>query len=163
MGDKCLLAASVCPLESEHYFRVMVGELKDGVFTPEISENVDRGPDQYAGQIFKDPTGRILMITWIPGWAYAGYAEKNIGCMSVPREIKVENGKILAYPAQEVQHLLTDSDPAVQRTETGFVIERTGREPVVYTGEIRDLKILRDEYIVEVFVNGGEIVYSALL
>ena len=48
-------------------------------------------------------------------------------------------------------------------TETGFVIAREGRAPVVYEGEIRELKILRDGYLVEVFVNGGETVYTALL
>ena len=29
--------------------------------------------------------------------------------------------------------------------------------------EVRDIKILRDEYILEIFVNGGETVYSILL
>ena len=51
----------------------------------------------------------------------------------------------------------------MQRTETGFVIERTGRTPVVYEGEIKDLKMLRDGYMIEVFVNGGREIYSALL
>ena len=51
----------------------------------------------------------------------------------------------------------------VKRTEKGFVIERGGREPVVYEGEINDLKILRDGYVVEVYVNGGKEVYTALL
>ena len=74
-----------------------------------------------------------------------------------------ERLKSLGYPIAEVQHLLNDSDPAVQVTADGFRIERTGREPVVYVGEVRDLKILRDEYIIEVFVNGGESIYSALL
>jgi hypothetical protein len=49
------------------------------------------------------------------------------------------------------------------RTENGFRVERTNREPLVYEGEIRDLKILRDEYIAEIFVNGGEEVYTVLL
>ena len=59
--------------------------------------------------------------------------------------------------------MLTDSDPSVKITEKGFVIERTGREPVVYEGKIDDIKILRDEFVVEVFINGGKEVYSALL
>ena len=74
-----------------------------------------------------------------------------------------ENGRITAYPIKELQHLLKDEDPSVKRTECGFVIERTGRDPVIYEGKIDDLKILRDGYIVEVFVNGGEEVYTALL
>ena len=102
-------------------------------------------------------------MSWIPGWSYDGYTDHDVGCMSVPREMKWQNGKITGYPVEELQYLLKDEDPAVERTESGFVIRREGREPVVYEGEIRDLKILRDEYIVEVFVNGGEEIYSALL
>ena len=48
-------------------------------------------------------------------------------------------------------------------TDEGFVIERTGREPVVYKGKVEDIKIIRDEYLTEVFVNGGKEVYTALL
>lgn len=59
--------------------------------------------------------------------------------------------------------MLKDSDPAVKLTRTGFVIERYKRAPVIYNGEINELKIIRDEYIVEVFVNGGEKVFTALL
>ena len=62
-----------------------------------------------------------------------------------------------------MRHLLTESDPAVEITEKGFVIARQGREPVVYEGRLDDIRILRDGYIIEVFVNGGERVYSALL
>ena len=161
--DKYLLTASVCPLEKNHYFSVMYGSFKDGKFSIEYSAEVDKGPDQYAGQAFCDHLGRSLLISWIPGWRYKGYADSDIGCMSIPREIKLTDGKITAYPIEELRHLLKDDDPAVVRTENGFIIERTGREPVVYEGKIDDLKILRDGYIVEVFVNGGESVYTALL
>ena len=82
---------------------------------------------------------------------------------TVPREIKLEGGRITAYPIKELQHLLKDEDPSVKRTGSGFIIERQGRDPVIYEGKIDDLKILRDEYIVEVFVNGGEEVYTTLL
>lgn len=158
-----LLTASVCPLESEHYFSVMHGPFEGGRFFAETVSEIDKGPDQYAGQVFRDHLGRNILITWIPGWKYAGFNEKNIGCMSVPRELKVRDGKITAFPIKEVRHLLRDSDPAVKITETGFIIERSGREPVIYNGELNHLKILRDGCIIEVFVNGGESVYSALL
>ncbi len=161
-GDKCLLAASVYN-EEYHYFSIMCGDFTDGKFTPEIRALVDRGPDQYAGQAFQDHKGRNILITWIPGWKYNGYAQKNVGCLSIPRELIIKDGKIYGYPIEEVRHLLKDSDPAVKRTEDGFVIERTNRDSVVYQGEIRDIKILRDEYILEVFVNGGEDIYSVLL
>jgi beta-fructofuranosidase len=158
-----LLTASVCPLESEHYFAVMYGDFKNDKFTPKYVAEVDKGPDQYAGQVFRDDKGRNILITWIPGWKYDRCFDKNVGCMSVPRELKLKNGRITAYPIKELQHLLKDEDESVRRTESGFVIERTGRDPVIYNGEINDLKILRDGYLVEVFVNGGAEVYTALL
>ena len=83
--------------------------------------------------------------------------------MTCPREMTLRDGKVYGYPVEEVRHLLVDSDPSVRMTESGFVVERTGREPVVYEGEISDIKILRDEYMLEVFVNGGEEIYTILL
>jgi beta-fructofuranosidase len=161
--DLYLLAASVCPLGSRHYFSIMYGSFENGKFAVEYSAEVDKGPDQYAGQVFQDHLGRNILISWVPGWKYAGFATKDVGCMSVPRELKLENGRITAYPIEEFQHLLKDEDPSVKRTKNGFIIERSGREPVIYNGRITDLKILRDGYLVEVFVNGGEEVYTALL
>ncbi len=162
-GGKTLLAASVCPIDKEHYFSLMFGRFDAGKFHIEHASSVDKGPDQYAGQVFCDHKGRNLLLAWIPGWGYEAYAPKDIGCMSVPREIKCRDGKITAYPIEEMQYLLKDEDEAVMRTEDGFVIARKGREAVVYRGKIDDLKILRDGYVVEVFVNGGEEVYTALL
>jgi sucrose-6-phosphate hydrolase SacC (GH32 family) len=112
----------------------------------------------------REHKGRNILISWAPGWRYAGLAEKDIGCMSLPRELKLlEDGRIVAYPLEEVRHLLCDSDPALVRTKDGFVVERSGREPLIYTGEIRDLKLLRDGYLLEIFVNGGEEVFTVLL
>ena len=161
--DSVWLAASVCR-HKEHFFSVMQGDFKDGKYTERLASCVDMGPDQYAGQMFKDHLGRIILITWVSGWNYNGFVKgHDVGCMSCPREFLVKDGKICAYPVKEVRHLLTDSDPAVKITRDGFEIQRQGRESVVYRGEIRDLKILRDNYVVEVFVNGGEEIYTAIL
>ena len=158
-----LLTASVCPLESNHYFSVMYGQFRDDKFEIQYSAEIDKGPDQYAGQVFRDHLGRNLLISWAPGWRYSKYAEKDIGCMSVPRELKLINGKIYGYPVKELQHLLKDEDECLKRTKTGFIVERTNRAPVIYEGDITDLKILRDAYIAEIFVNGGEEIFTILL
>lgn len=163
VGDRYILSASVCPLDGTHYFSIMSGSFDGKKFIPEISAETDKGPDQYAGQIFADDKGRALLISWIPGWSYAGKYEKDVGCMSVPREIIIENGSVRAFPAKEIVPFLSDSDPAVKLTEDGFVVAREGREPVVYKGSTDGMKILRDEHIVEIFVRGGEEVYTALL
>ncbi|MBP5155463.1 MAG: glycoside hydrolase family 32 protein [Clostridia bacterium] len=158
-----LLASSVCPFDSRRFFTVKYGRFSEGRFTALYSGEPDKGPDQYAGQVFRDGAGRNLLITWIPGWEYSGYAQKDVGCMSVPRELKCTDGKITAFPVKEVRHLLKTEDPALRRTPNGFTVERQGREPCVYEGEIYDLQLIRDGYIMEVFVNGGESVYSILL
>ena len=163
IGDKCLLSVSVCPLDKPRYFQVMAGSFADGVFVPEIVNEADRGPDQYAGQIFKDIYNRAIMITWIPGWDYIGFAKNDIGCMSVPREIVVRDNKIFSYPVRELQHLLKSSDEALDVNESGFCIKRKDREAVEFKGDSCSVEVIRDEYIMEVFVNKGERVYTLML
>ncbi len=160
-GDKFLVAMSVLAVDN-HYFTVACGDFKDGIFTPDFDYNFDKGPDQYAGQAFMDKDGKPIILSWVPGWSYNGFAEKNIGCLSLPRELSVKDGKVCAYPVAEVCHLLCDTDPAVTMTEDGFTIARC-KGDVVHKGEVRDIKMLRDEYILEVFVNGGEINYTVVL
>ncbi len=159
--DKFLVAMSVLTPD-DHYFTVACGDFKNGVFTPDFDYNFDRGPDQYAGQAFMDKNGRSIIFSWVPGWSYNGFAEKSLGCLSLPRELTVRDGKVCAYPVKEVQHLLCDSDPAVTVTDDGFTIARA-KGDVVHKGEVRDIKMLRDEYILEVFVNGGEVNYTVVL
>lgn len=161
-GNKYMLSASVCR-ENNHSFSIAVGSFGNGRFTAEITGEVDKGPDQYAGQIFRDTRGRAILLSWIPGWAYAGYRERDIGCMSVPSEITVNDGKICAYPIEEVRQFLKNSDSSLVRTQDGFRILREGRDDVVYRGELKQLLCIRDGDVLEVFVNGGEEVYTALL
>ncbi len=161
-GDKYLLSASVCRKDS-HSFSISVGSFENGCFTAECESETDKGPDRYAGQIFTDENGRAIMISWIPGWNYAGYRQKDIGCMSAPCEITYEGGKIRSFPVSEVRKLLKDNDPALIRTPEGFSIKRAGRDDVIYRGEIKSLHCLRDKYTLEVYLNGGEEVYTALL
>ncbi len=161
-GEKFLLTASVCK-EDSHRFSVMYGTFTDKKFKPEYTGEVDKGPDQYAGQVFLDHKGRTILITWLPGWKYAGFRNRDIGCMSVPRELKLIDGKIYGYPVEEVRHLLKNEDEALICTEYGFKINRNGRSSVIFNGDIKDIKLIRDGYILEVFVNGGEEIYSVLL
>jgi sucrose-6-phosphate hydrolase SacC (GH32 family) len=113
----------------------MYGSFKNGKFSIEHVGEVDKGPDQYAGQVFRDHKGRNILISWFPGWKYSGYAERDVGCMTCPRQMMLKDGKVYGYPVEEVRHLLTDSDPSVRMTESGFVVERTGREPVIYEAD----------------------------
>ena len=161
---KVLLSTSVCNLDETHFFQIMIGEIVNGEFKAEQSDRFDKGPDQYAGQVFPSSNGTPLLMTWIPGWKFARFCEGvDVGCLSIPREIFVKEGRICGRPASEVAHLLTPSDPAVTPTDDGFVVNRISQPPLVHKGEVKKLEILRDEYIMEIFVNDGETVYSLLL
>ena len=161
-GDKYWLMTSVCT-EQDRRFSILSGNFDGHRFHEELCGSVDCGPDQYDGQAFTDPLGRQILIAWIPGWGYEQFYEKNIGCLSVPREITVRDGKIYAYPIRELQKYLRDSDPALQITEEGFIVERRRRSPLVVKGHFDRIEILRDEYVMEVFVNGGEAIYTVIL
>ena len=161
-GDELLMTVSVCFFAGSEFFAT-IGTLENGRFVSRVKSVFQKGPDNYAGQVFTDEKGRRLLLSWIPGWSYQDFAERSLGCLSLPLEITEQNGVIRAFPIPEVRHLLKDEDPCVERTETGFRIRREARPDVVFEGEIRDLKVLRDGYIVEVFVNGGEQVFTAVL
>lgn len=163
MGEKVLISASVVWSGWKHNFSVMTGYFDNDAFVKEFESGADKGPDGYAGQIFKDHKGRMILISWIPGWSYKGYAEKDVGCMSVPREVTIKDGVLRCYPIEEIRHLLKDSDPYVEMTECGFIVKRENRESLVYNGKVKDIKILRDGFIMEIFVNGGKENYTVLL
>lgn len=163
LPDGSVLASTSIARPGGHAFAVAAGELRGGRFLPRTEGSPERGPDGYAGQIFRDPRGRLLLISWLPGLNFTGHDEHNVSCLSVPHELTVKNGRICAYPVEEVRSLLRREDPALTRTANGFTVARQGREPVVHTGRIDDLCLIRDGYILEVFVNGGETVYSILL
>lgn len=161
-GDKYLLAASVME-ENGHYFMAMYGGFDGRKFTPEVSGNVHCGPDQYAGQVFLDNRGRHIMLTWVPGWSYRTFAEKSLGCLSLPIELVVNNGKIHGVPLDEVKHLLKRENSNLKIINDGFIIERTHRDHVIYNGRIDDLRVLQDNYLIEVYINGGEQIICAVL
>ena len=71
----------------------------------------DMGFDFYAPQTFVDHKGRRLLIGWM-GMPDADeeYVNKTLDegwqhCLTVPRELKVQDGKILQYPVKELESL----------------------------------------------------------
>ncbi|MBR6765189.1 MAG: hypothetical protein IKM06_01765, partial [Clostridia bacterium] len=162
-GEKWLIAASVCPMDDDHFFSIMYGDFVDGEFLIQAESTFDKGPDSYAGQIFNDHLGRAILLAWIPGWKYNGCFVRDAGCMSLPKEITVANGKISGYPITEVASCLKKSDPLVEITDSGFVVKRQERGDVIHVGEINEIGILRDKFVLEIYVNHGETVYSILL
>lgn len=160
-----LLTTSVeGPLGTNHrFFNVLYGSFDGQKFIQKLCSNVHHGPDQYAGQAFVDSKGRHILLTWVTGWSFIGFAERSLGCMSLPVELTLTDGKLKGYPIEEVRHLLKDGDPLLQVSADGFVLPRTRLPDVVHKGPVHELKVLRDGYVMEIFVNGGEAIYTAVL
>lgn len=71
----------------------------------------DMGFDFYAPQTFTDGNGRRILIGWM-GMPDADeeYGNKTIGegwqhCLTVPRELRIQDGQILQYPVKELESL----------------------------------------------------------
>lgn len=118
-GEKYLLSVSVCPVDRPHYFEVLKGSFDGSKFTPETVSHFQKGPDEYAGQIFHAPDGRNILISWVTGWNYQP-KEKCIGALSVPLEVTEKDGRIRAYPVKELSHLISDEGVI----SDGYVTER---------------------------------------
>lgn len=134
-GDGYILSVSVCPNHSNHYFEVMYGSFDGRSFNAEIVSHFQKGPDEYAGQIFHAPDGRNILISWIPGWDYQP-KEKCIGCLSLPLELTVSDGKIKAYPVKEVQSVV-DGD--------GTVTDAYIKEEYINHGEEVRIRLLKNK------------------
>lgn len=84
---------------------------EDGSVNTEDFREWDMGFDFYAPQTFIDGNGRRILIGWM-GMPDADeeYGNKTIGegwqhCLTVPRELKIQDGQILQYPVKELESL----------------------------------------------------------
>lgn len=70
----------------------------------------DRGFDFYAPQVTKTPDGRVVLLAWLDMWdsPMPEQADGWAGMMTVPREMKVVNGKVLTAPVEELKSLRED-------------------------------------------------------
>lgn len=99
---------------------------EDGSVDAKDFREWDMGFDFYAPQTFTDVQGRRILIGWM-GMPDADeeYVNKTIEegwqhCLTVPRELKLKDGKILQYPVKELENLrkektvLNDENSAVE-------------------------------------------------
>ena len=76
-------------------------------FAAETDQAVDYGIDFYAMQTTLSPDGRRIMIGWMQNWDTIGIHDANarwFGQMSLPRELRIRNGKLFQYPVRELDH-----------------------------------------------------------
>lgn len=67
--------------------------------------SLDYGLDFYAPQTTELPDGRRIMIAWMKSWDARVLTEgqKWHGMMTLPRELKIRNGRIIQSPIQELE------------------------------------------------------------
>lgn len=123
---------------------------QSGYFTGEFLENgtfvkdnqpfkeLDRGFEFYAPQTFVDDAGRMILYGWVgvmePGVEAAVPTRQQgwIHALTIPREIRYENGKLIQYPIAELANL---------RKENPTVIKSIGNEAVKMTSLQQDILI----------------------
>ena len=75
-------------------------------FTRQQVQTVDYGLDFYAPQTLEAPDGRRIMIGWMQNWAAVNAKPQGcrwFGQMSVPREVRVKNGRLYQLPVRELE------------------------------------------------------------
>lgn len=86
-------------------------DLKTKVFEHGEFVELDRGFDFYAPQTTIDHKGRRLLVGWmgLPEIEYPTDKDGWAHCLTLPRELTVQNGKLIQCPVKELEALRQDS------------------------------------------------------
>lgn len=111
----------------------VLGQFKAGEFLPDNEKFVemDRGFEFYAPQSFKDAKGRTIVFGWMGAMppeveaAVPTIDEGWIHHLSLPKEIKVSNGKLIQQPVDELKNLRIQS--------TDLLSEVSDKETIKFT------------------------------
>ena len=89
-----------------HSSLYMLGKLNfsTGRFQIRAIEEIDSGFDFYAAQTLRMPDGRVIMIAWKEMWDrnYPTQSEGWAGTYTLPRELTVEEGRLIQKPVREI-------------------------------------------------------------
>ena len=89
----------------------MIGHLdtETGRFTCDRLDEIDGGFDFYAAQTMHLPDDRTVMIAWQEMWGrnYPTQADGWAGSFTLPRELHVQNGRLVQKPVREAEQLWT--------------------------------------------------------
>lgn len=119
-------------------------------FLREEGYSVDYGLDFYAPQTVETPDGRRIMIGWMQSWDnyLTPEEQKWSGVMSIPRELRVVNGRLVQNPVRELEgcrtHKVTHS---VMHTEAES--RRLKLEGI--SGRVFDMTVTADVQKTQIF------------
>lgn len=219
MGDTTFLSVSPQGVKEETYryqnvyqsgWFTLSGDYRKEC-TPEGFTEWDMGFDFYAPQTFADESGRRILYGWagIPDAEYTNdtLERKWQHCLTVPRELSIQNGKLCQYPVKELEALRTKEKklPCGCTAVTGrafelvmtardegreleefkitvaegmvFRYDGKGRLILEFTSdigagrkvrralipEVRHIRMLVDASVAEIYINGGEMVFTTRL
>lgn len=80
---------------------------KTGKFKRKDVMPVDQGIDFYAPQTVLTSDGRRVMIAWMQAWDTSKFVPKGqkwFGMFTIPREISIENGRLIQNPVRELEN-----------------------------------------------------------
>ena len=85
---------------------------KECRFDRKYVQPVDHGLNYYASQTLLAPDGRRIMIGWMDSWETCKEAPRRhpwYGQMTVPRELRIENGRLMQRPVREIESMWQDT------------------------------------------------------
>ncbi len=161
LGEKYMLMFSQMGVKT-HSTVMLYGDFDGSEFTPLSVHRPEAGPQFYAPQTLLDDKGRRIMIGWLYNWGKkpdegADYA----GALTIPREIKMTDGRLTVFPVAEAVPLLRDTDGHVTVENNTVTVFRG--DDVLFTDTydaVSDVRFLSDTKTVEGFINGGEASFS---
>ncbi|OLS40554.1 glycoside hydrolase family 32 protein [Bacillus sp. MRMR6] len=96
-----------------HQAGYVTGQLdyETGILTHGDLELLDYGFDFYAPQTLEDTSGRRVMIAWMAMWESEMPDQQHrwAGAMTLPRELRLKDGKIFSNPIEELKTLRKNS------------------------------------------------------
>lgn len=120
LDNRCVILVSPQEMEAGEELHAGFGTLallgkwstENHSFQREEIQVVDYGLDFYAPQSVLSPDGRRIIIGWMENWEtstsssrkYAWYSR-----MSLPRELRIKNGRLLQQPIQEIKQYWQDT------------------------------------------------------
>lgn len=122
LGDQHILMCSPQGIQAQgyDYQNLFQSGFLRGTWRPgqdfEVLEGfteLDHGHDFYAPQSFTAADGRRVVIAWMDMWesVMPSKAEGWAGCMTLPRELTVRDGKVCMVPVDEVRTLRREHHP----------------------------------------------------
>lgn len=105
------LKAEGIKYQNQHSNVYCIGKFdyESGTFEKKLEGEIDSGFDFYAAQTLQAPDGRRIMIAWMAMWDRTPVTKEHgwSGAMTLPREISIENNKLIQRPVREIEKYRT--------------------------------------------------------